>query len=427
MRVALLSLLVVVGCKVANPHYCPDEPNNLCTPDGMPMKCESPDQCTTETEPVCKMPEGVCVQCTANEPGACTGMKPICNDETNQCEACDAHTDCPDSDTCLPTGACAVATDVLYVEEGGTANLECDFDSRCATLEQALAAMPVRSIVRVKGAVTGPTATITDRDLTIIGDPEAPETCTLTRNNGNEVLVLQGTSKVRIHGVRIADASGGTSGRGISASSGHTGELEVQRSIVTNNYIGIEMLGTGSLTLGRSTISLNSGGGVVLLNTQHRFDITNNFIFRNGSENSSTYSGINIPNVIGGSGSRLEFNTIVDNDALNGTGRAGGVFCDIMNFNAPNNIIAHNAVSGMFTEPNSQANGICNFTGSLLRADPADLLFVDPDNPPFNYKLKLGSAAIDAAMSGAPIMMDHEGEPRPNGMFRDMGADEYYP
>jgi hypothetical protein len=52
-------------------------------------------------------------------------------------------------------------------------------------------------------------------------------------------------------------------------------------------------------------------------------------------------------------------------------------------------------------------------------------MFEHPDPPGIlSYKLMPGSTAIDQATTPSEIAVDHEGEPRPSGAGKDIGADE---
>src|SRR5690606_25583636 len=80
---------------------------------------------------------GACVQCTTDKADACTGTTPVCGDE-QMCRACTAHAECTDSNVCLPSGACASASEVAYVSASGTSTA-CTKASPCSLLSDALA------------------------------------------------------------------------------------------------------------------------------------------------------------------------------------------------------------------------------------------------------------------------------------------------
>jgi hypothetical protein len=179
-----------------------------------------------------------------------------------------------------------------------------------------------------------------------------------------------------------------------------------------------------ALTISRSTVSLNLGGGVAVSGVGATFDITNTYIYRNGDENSSAFGGLSLSFAMAGT-NRLAFNTIVDNKAATGS---AGIFCSAASFQAPNNLIARNALAGSPTAVGAQTAGMCMYPTSKVQPDVTDLAFVDPEAPaPFIYKLTATSSAIDQATTPVPIDVDFDGDTRPQGPAKDMGADEYKP
>lgn len=128
-----------------------------------------------------------------------------------------------------------------------------------------------------------------------------------------------------------------------------------------------------------------------------------------------------------GSASVFSFNTVVNNHIQNSGTLAGGVTCDTSGFAASNNIIARNFVNSDATRPNSNTIGVCQFPTSLIATTLDELRFVSPDNAPYNYKVQAGSSAIDKATTASPVAVDFEGDARPQGAEKDVGADEYKP
>jgi hypothetical protein len=228
---------------------------------------------------------------------------------------------------------------------------------------------------------------------------------------------VNGSSVVSLYDLEVVDAAGFI---GITGLSSHTGTLAVHRCTIASNRIGISYGANGTLILRRSTVTLNTQGGVSL-SSNPMFDIQNNFITRNGTTNSSGAGGLSMTG--GTTSSIVQFNTIVDNQNVSGVGRAGGLFCGVIGLNAPNNIIARNK-----TEPTTfvQAAGDCVFTGSLVQPDFAGLMFEQSETPPFSYALKAGSPASVDMGTGTALTDDFDGEKRPNGAAPDLGADELY-
>jgi len=74
--------------------------DDVCVPCISDAQCEAKDPAA----PACD--EGQCVTCTADEPSACGGTTPVCDDENNACVGCSFHEQCPESACRIATGAC---------------------------------------------------------------------------------------------------------------------------------------------------------------------------------------------------------------------------------------------------------------------------------------------------------------------------------
>jgi hypothetical protein len=62
-----------------------------------------------------------------------------------------------------------------------------------------------------------------------------------------------------------------------------------------------------------------------------------------------------------------------------------------------------------------------------VQDDVDGLAFESPDSATFSYKLTTGSSAIDFATTTSSIVIDHDGDSRPQGSAKDCGADELAP
>ncbi|MEZ4376537.1 MAG: hypothetical protein R3B07_37380 [Polyangiaceae bacterium] len=174
----------------------------------------------------------------------------------------------------------------------------------------------------------------------------------------------------------------------------------------------------GELTVSRSMIANNMGGGVEVANNM-KFTIMNSFIVGN-----VTRGGLNIinPRV----GSVLRCNTIVDNISGNTALDAGGVLCNNAAFTFSDSLIYRNAAG-----PNGfqQTVGACVFSGSYVSpndmADPNVLNFAK-DTVPRDYHLTSASPALvkNVATAVCTGLVDYDGDPRPSGGACDLGADE---
>jgi hypothetical protein len=410
---AALWIAAPTGCFLYkdDPLYCPGMPDNTCVDGAMP--CTSSDQCSAPRA-VCDLgASNVCVECTPTAAAACLGTKPVCGPD-NACRACTKHADCA-SAACLPDGACGDDANVAYVAPTGMGTA-CTKINPCKKVDDAL--KTARPFVKFSG-ITDEAVTVDNKNVAFLADPGAQ----LTRTSNGILLEVKGTSRLEIYDLEVTGASGGA-GIGISLPAGNTASLTLRRAKITNNTAGGISASGGSLAVSQSIISGNQGGGISVMNGA--FDITNCFIYRNGSSTPGTTVG-GVALVSTPVNNRLEFNTIVDNEIANSTTSSGGVSCDIAGFSASNNIIARNFVNRMSSAVNANTIGQCAHLSSRVTADVTGLLFVSPEILPLNYRLTSGSSAIDQATTGSSIAVDADGDSRPQGAQKDIGADEYKP
>lgn len=400
------------------PGYCDKHPEDSDCPDaGDTGRCTSSATCVAPTS-VCDVAGTMtCVQCVApSDVSACTNTTPTCGAD-HACHACSKHDDCPASSACLPDGSCALATQVAYVDPVAGSGSQCTQATPCKKVSDAL--NTTRPYVKLTGTVDE-AVTINNQNVTILASPGAK----LTRTNPGVILKVDGTSVVEIVDLAVSDGLGGT-GIGISMPPGNAAALTLLRTTVTNNTGGGISASGGRLTLSQSTVSLNTAGGIAISGAQ--FDITNTFIVKNGGV-ASSFGGVKLDS-IGAGTRRLDFNTIADNQGMDGL--ALGVFCvpgsQPMVFS--NNIVYENQIGGTRTQvsgPNcswtySDIGDTVSGVGNL-NADP---MFVNPNLG--NFHIKATSPARDAADPAATLAVDFEGEARPQGPHSDMGADEFKP
>ena len=419
-------LYVVLGTALAlpascffykdDPNYCAGNPHNNCLNTG-PMTCQGDQDCSGNTA-VCDVAgTKTCVQCTPTNKNACMGQTPACID--NSCQPCTAHDQC-DSKACLRDqgGTCADSGEVAYVQSGGAVSA-CTFDTPCGTL--AMAVNTGKAYIKVAAGVVEDMngTTIDGKKVSILADPGA----ILDRSSTGPILLVRGTNTdVSIYDLRITGAAGANESAIQLEPGGGTPSLSLIRVTVDQNEgRGVSSTG-GALTISRSTFSGNQRGGISVSGAEGTFDITNNFIVQNGTD-TSPMGGVNITVVASGS-SHFEFNTIADNRAATGATRSGGVLCDITGFTALNNIVTRNRLGTDATAPTAQTLGLCIFLTSKIQNDVAGLNFESPDMMPYSYKLSEGSSAIDQATTPSTVVVDHDGDPRPQGAQKDIGADE---
>lgn len=426
-RVLLLATLSAL-CAIAacNPRYCADHPYRDCRldwdagPDG-PKTCTGNSDCTAPTA-VCDLGATMtCVQCTPAEPGACSGATPAC--VSNTCQKCTEHAQCSASNVCLPDGTCADEQQVAYVASGGTGTA-CTKAAPCGTLDSGVTAN--RPLVKV-GAGTfadSQTTTIDAKAVTILADPGAK----LDRAGDGVILEVKNDgADVKIFDLEITGGTG-SSNPAISLPSGGAPKLTLTRVSVHDNQ-GVGILTTaGTLTMSRSTVRANTGGGVSISAAQ--FDITNCLIVENGGLTSGL-GGVDISQILTPTGThRLDFNTIALNAGPLAVAVNTGVNCTtigtLLTFDS--NIIHGNAVNGGGQQLGGSA--MCVASYSDVGPDPAPGA-TNINMPPMfvnaaqgNFHLTSASPAKDTANPAAVMPDDIDGEARPQGARRDMGADE---
>jgi hypothetical protein len=431
-----VSLTAPSGCSgnEKDPFYCPDRPNSYCA-------CRSDAECAAPAGVCDVATTNTCVECTPDNASACAGTKPLCGAD-NTCRACAAHADCSSS-VCLADGACAAEATVAYVAPTGTDNDLCSKAMPCTKVGKALAT--ARPYVKLSGTTNESLMISAARKVTFYADVGAKLRAGAT--NSPIVTVRDNGTAVTIYDLAISDAPNDASGYGVLVpTGGGAPSVSLIRATVSNNPAGGISVAGGTLNVSQSTISGNQGGGISVaggtLNVSQStisgnagggisvaggtFDITNNFIFRNGNATGTTVGGVVLAvSTIGTS--RLDFNTIVDNEISASTTSSGGLVCDIAGFNASNNLIARNFVNRLSTAANANTNGQCAHLTSKIVSDLGELKFIAPDMPPYNYHLTAGSSAIDAATTPSTITVDADGDLRPQGAQKDIGADEYKP
>jgi hypothetical protein len=176
-----------------------------------------------------------------------------------------------------------------------------------------------------------------------------------------------------------------------------------------------------ALTLDRSTLYLNTLGGIRIEGSSSPYSITNNFIYDNGNTSqAATIGGVGLL-VTAPSSARFEFNTLIRNKALATSTEAGGVQCAGA-ISAPHNIIAENQ-RGLVTTPSVQTQGSCSFPMSIVQENLDGLDFLSTGAVPYDLHLGPSSVARDYSNMSTTVDYDWDGQPRP-GSGKDCGADE---
>jgi hypothetical protein len=408
------AVLVAFACSKPNPYFCEGHPGDNCTVDASTVggSCKTENDCATPT-PVCDTTAGTCVACTATDTRACTGTTPVC--VQNTCTACAAHPECP-SNACLPTGACGDDASVAYVSATtGDDTGPCSKNQPCKRL--SVAATKGKPYVKVEtdldeavtigGAVT----------VTVLGAPGVR----LTRTASPGAIVeVTGTANVTLEDL-IIHGGLGTTGHGLLVGAGQPATVKLQRvALLDNGGNGLNVQG-GSLVVTRSIVSGNNMGGAVI---SAAFDITNTLFAWNGG-NTSTTGGLSI--LSSGAGDVFRFNTIASNSSSSGASSVRGMNCALM-VKGASSIVWNNPISSnceldySLFETAVPATGMHNKVGNPMFVTDNAFAPLDPGY----FRIGPTSAAIDSGEPTSNVMHDIDGEDRPHGGARDIGADEYH-
>jgi hypothetical protein len=431
----------VVACELGGSRpFCDDTgahgPAHTCIPDPSAPGCQSSLECTQPARPVCDIDDtGTCIGCeTANdctrfaderlcdpvshacvecvENTDCTSTAlPICGDD-GVCRGCSADAQCPTGVCDEDAGACVLESDLIYVNKTSGAGTACTMASPCATIASGIAAItPSRRYMKISAEEYMESMALDGKDLTIIG----PGAGLQPPNVNTAALLVLNDSTVRIEGLRLHDAGGGPNADGIRCAApvgGTPSVTMVGTRIEGNGGFGIDA-NACAITLVDGEVVGNPGGGISI--TAGSFDITNSFITGNGAATSVGGVKLDSNDATG----RFEFNTVAGN--LAGLNVAAGIVC----MSVQNQRIANNIFWG--AGPDQVASTNCNLEFNLSNEGlsgqgnvTATPLFLSSTN----YHLMPTSEGIDDADPNATLPIDFDGDPRPQGTRRDIGADE---
>jgi Right handed beta helix region len=416
-----ITILLLGACSKTNPYYCEGHPDNNCLIDAAAGPDTPGASCANMpcVSGVCDTTTKTCVQCTAAEPGACMGTTPVCGME-DTCTACATHDQCTVSNACLPSGACGDDTNVAYVTSmalGGMVNTACTKQTPCTTVAAALATG--RSYIKITGTISENVA-IASGTVTLLAAPGAK----LTGASAGVILTVSGSANVTIYDLDIYSALGAGVGDGIALSGSAT--LTLHRATVdASANLGVTTSAGTSLTVDRSTISNNTAGG---LDVHGAFDIQNSFVVENGNSSAAAFGGISIYSVNAGTRT-IAFTTIANNGGANSA--VSGIVCSLITTPVvfSNNIVYNNA-NMQVADPTTSK---CGHTYSDIGPDTVTNtgnLNLDPGFVQVgmgNFHLSPSSMLADKADPAANVMVDFDGNPRPQGLHSDIGADEIMP
>jgi hypothetical protein len=413
MRIVLVMILLLIGCHKDNPNYC----------DG--GNCGGP---CTESNGTCVCLAKTCVECTADDERNCSGTTPQCGND-NRCRACRANDDC-DSGACLEDGSCASPDEVIYASPSGVSTGGCGRmagQNECSLAQALIEVAPPRDVIRLAaGSYTVPNV-VDGLDFSTKSATVVARSATITRTGTGAILSVRNNQRLKLIGGTI---QGPNNDDGLTCSLG--GQLIVHETTIERmSQSGIET-DACTLTVSRATIRNNLEGGI-RMTAPRVATITNNLVYRNGGAGS----------LVGGmalmleAGSKVEFNTVADNNAATGVATtAGGIACEAQAYDALFNLIYRN-VGGL--DGKVQVIGTCTFQGSFKQEamSPTENVvgFERPDGTNPSYRLSEASpvGTIRDAFACANLI-DFDGQARPAPAAPpvvmadkcDHGADEFY-
>jgi hypothetical protein len=368
------------------------------------------------------LPQPVCVDMLpdASEPDSAGGA-PVG-------AACSRDTDCA-STVCGETMAmCIDDAKTLFVAPTGDDLNDCSRASPCKTLSAAATKVDAgHTTIKVgMGSYTDSVLLMGGTDVLISGE-QIGETGTdiMFDGGGHDHVVEARTTNVviegmafhggksetlrsqsatlELHHVGVYDSSSGgidCTGCTLAAYDAH---------IVGHTGIGIDARNSAAISVHRTRVSGNAGGGIRVTNAS--FDISSCFLVGDGS--STGLAAFAMVNNLALNPSRFAFNTVADN-------ASGGVSC----------ASTMTVSSSVFSDNNGPVTAMCDVTYSVFRfsAIPgngnkmADPMFVDQQNG--DYHIKAGSPAIDMGDPNETETTDIDDDMRPGGAKNDVGADE---
>lgn len=415
-------------------------PAHTCIPDPSAPACTSSLECLESSRPVCDVDDtATCIGCASandctrfGERGLCdpdsracvqcvvaldcaAPTEPICGDD-GLCRGCTGDSECTSGICDEGSGACALETDIIYVDAATGAGTACTRTAPCLRVTEGVAAITAtRRYMLVAAGNYQESVVIDGKTVTILGAGASLQAAGLNQ----AALVVLNASTVRLEGLRLHDNGGGTSADGVRCAAPTAGTPSltmVDVRIEGNVGYGVDANGCG-VTIDDSTIANNPGGGVSIVGGT--FTITNTYITENGGAATSV-GGVKLDN--NDAASVFEFNTVARNIA------AGGLSPALICSSVQPQRIANNILWGAGAEQVTVMN--CDLEFNLSNEGLSGSGNVN-GNPTFvsgtDYHLMATSDGVDDADPDATLGVDADGDLRPQGGRRDIGADEVRP
>lgn len=245
------------------PEDCRDPALPFCDMTGACVACDGmpdPDGACAGADvnlPVCF--EGACVACADGKTDACVGTTPICNTETNVCEGCSEHDQCPDSACNMAAGNCMDPGVVVHVDGDAANCLAADgsMGNPYCSITTALANSGAEVVIILHGK----NGMMEYAEANSIAKPvalfAAMDEIPVVRGQ-NATLTVSPTGALFMRGVRLGN--GLASGMRING-----GSAWIERSEIVNNAGGgIIVDGGGMLMLENSFVGGSSSNPAIM-------------------------------------------------------------------------------------------------------------------------------------------------------------------
>lgn len=255
-----------------------------CTDAGGSDACATADAAL----PVCN-PQGQCVECSDVELSACGGQTPFCGPE-GTCSGCFEHSQCAPAGCNLFSAECLPLTAVYYVappfcetEPGGNFGTENDPWCSGASAQSTIDDLPLgsrRATVRIQGpGVLSQSflASGMDTVVVVIAENGVPEI------GNNDALQAVNNGRIYAQNVRLEGDADTT----VRCNTG--GKVWVRDTDITGapNGLGIKSQSGCEVTLERTIVALNDGGGIEADDTDLR--MLSSAVMSNGEDDMPTY------------------------------------------------------------------------------------------------------------------------------------------
>lgn len=413
LAAGLASALALIGCTKTSEKYCglhPEDAENCGDGSGSPT-CDIDGDCAaTAATGVCEVGDGVCVQCLpeAGRDIACAGTTPIC--DGTSCRGCSADTECA-TNVCVAGGRCAAADEVAYVAVAGSGS-DCTQSAPCGELREA--ERTERTFIKITGDVM-----VNDKASFLTGDR-------VIHGDGARLTVIGGTTMIEIGdpgtSLEIRDlemtTTAGSEKPVINVL--RPGATLTLDNVVIHDASGnaVESTVDTLVTIRRSIIARNASTSPALNLENGQYHITNTIIVGNGTGTAAVGAARLAPT---GAIAVFSFNTVADNDGAIPSGIRTAVSCEMSTVD--NSIVSGGRI-GLDCDPSytlydvGVAAAPTNMNGSPTFQNETMVTAAT------YYRLTPASLGVNSADMNATLIDDIDGQPRPVGTSRDMGADE---